>query len=99
MDILLGLAETLAPLIIGMLTVPVMNTLKKAVVFVDNLSAPVQQIVVVLIAWGLTHLTSLTNVVLPESLHLVTGDHIEALLSAAIAFGIHAGKRAKEASN
>lgn len=88
------LLELLGPTIVALLTVPVMSGLKFSVNVLDNLPAAAQQIVAVLIAYGLAKLGALTSLVLPDTLHLFTGETVDALLSAAMAFGIHAGKKA-----
>lgn len=90
-----GLLELLGPTIVGILTVPVMNGIKRLVSFVDGWPAALQQITAVLIAVGLTELGQLLSVALPGDLALFTGADVEALLSAAMAFGIHAGKKAR----
>lgn len=97
MEILTQGLELLGPTLVALLTVPALGAIKRAVAFVDGWPAWAQQLSAVLIAAGLTQLGGLTSTVLPESLQLFTGENIEALLSAAMAFGIHAGKKAKSA--
>jgi len=94
LTLLSSLLELLGPLLVGLLTVPIMGLVKQAVGFLDSMPAAVQQIVAVLIAFGLTQLGGLANTILPEGLALFTGADIEALLSAGIAFAVHAGKKA-----
>lgn len=93
MDILFQLLELLGPLIVALLTVPIMNGLKRVVTFIDGTNATVKQILVVIISFGLTQLGELANVALPGELSLFTGDDVGALLSAGIAMAIHAGKK------
>ena len=97
MEVLTQGLELLGPTIVALLTVPALGGIKKIATFVDGWPSWAQQLSAVLIAAGLTQLGGLTNTVLPESLQLFTGENVEALLSAAMAFGIHAGKKAKSA--
>ena len=87
------LLELLGPTLVGLATVPAMSVVKYIVHAIDRLPAAAQQILAVLIAYGLAQLGTLTNLVLPETLHLFSGETVDALLSAAMAFGIHAGKK------
>lgn len=95
LEILMGGAALLGPTIVALLTVPIMGKLKKAVRWIDNLAAGFKQILVVLIAAGLTWLGATINVALPVDLSLFTEADISALLSAAMALGIHAGQKAR----
>ena len=95
MEMLTQGLELLGPTLVALLTVPALAGLKYVVTFIDGWPAWAQQISAVLIAAGLAKLGALTNLVLPESLHLFTGETVEGLLAAAMAFGVHAGKKAK----
>lgn len=90
-----SLLQALAPLAVALLTVPLMEALQKAVVWLDGQMAFVKQIVVVLIAWVLTQLGGLLDLALPTDLALFTGNDMEAVIAAAVAFAIHAGRKAK----
>ncbi len=98
METLNELSLVLAPTIVAMLTVPVMRGIKFLITAVDGFPAWAQQIMTVLIAFGLSKLAALTGTVLPESLELFSGNDAEALVSAALAMAMHAGKKAKVAS-
>jgi hypothetical protein len=50
----------------------------------------------VLTAYGLAELGQFLELVIPGDLSLFTGADLEALVTAGLAFGIHAGKKAKE---
>lgn len=93
MDILFELLSLLGPTLVALLTVPIMQGLKSAVTFLDNSPAAVKQIIVVLIAFGLTKLGEFLNLTLPGELTLFTGEDIGALLSAGLSMAIHAGKK------
>jgi len=94
-SILLGAGDLLGPVLVAMLTVPIMGYLKRAAGWIDGLAAGFQQILVVLIAAGLTWLGVMLNVALPTDLSLFAEADVSALLSAAMAYGIHAGKKAR----
>jgi hypothetical protein len=93
MDIVIGLLETLGPVIIGLITVPIFGYVKKAVGFLDNLAPWIQRIAVVLVATGITYVSGLVNVVLPDSLALWTPETIDALFSGLLAIAAHAGNK------
>lgn len=95
---LTGALTIIGPTIVAIVAVPTWDLLKRVTSLKDKLPAIVQQIMVPLLAYGLTWLGALTNTILPESLELFTPDHIYALMSAAMAFGIKAGKQAKPKS-
>ena len=96
MDFLLQpLLNTALPIIIGMLTPKVMGGVKHVAKFVDGQHAPIQQMLVAGIAWGLTEASGFLGTALPGTLSMVTDNEISAALSAGIAFAIHAGKKAK----
>ena len=86
----------LGPTLVGILSVPLWDVIKLATNLKGKLPAWAQQLTVPLLAYGLTWVGALTNVILPESLELFTAEHTSALLSAAMAFGIKAGKQAKD---
>lgn len=94
-DLLLQAAELLGPLVAGLLTVPVLGALKRVAGFIDRTPAAVQQLLGVVVAYVLTQLGTALDVVLPGELSLFTGESTEVLLAAAIAFGVHAGKKAR----
>lgn len=98
MEILFQAVEALSLLIAGLLTVPVLDVLKRASSLVDRAPDVVKQGLAVTIAGALTKLGALLSVTLPTDLTLFTGSTVEALVAAAIAFGVHAGRKAREAS-
>jgi hypothetical protein len=95
MEIVWMLLKAATPAIVGILTVPAMKGLKALPLKVGALPAWLQQVVVVIIAGALTGIGTLTNVVLPETVELITQADVSAVLSAAIAMAVHAGQKAK----
>lgn len=93
MDIIISILETLGPVIIGLITVPVFGYVKRAVAVVDALAPWLQRIAVVLVASGITYVSGLVNVVLPESLALWTPETVDALFSGLLAIAAHAGNK------
>lgn len=85
------LISTMTPLLIGLVTVPVMAFIKNSVTFVDDFKPAYQQVLVALIALGLTLLSAFVNVVLPTELVLFTADNLEAVVAAGVAMAVHAG--------
>lgn len=96
MDIALKMLELIGPTLVAILTVPLLGWVKKVVQIIDAFPPWAQQILAVLMAFGLTQLGTFLNVQLPTELSLFTESSASALLSAAMAFGIHAGKKARE---
>ena len=94
---LLGMLSTVltivGPTLVGILTVPAFDLIKAITNLRGKLPAWAQQLLVPLLAYGLTWLGSLTSMVLPETLQLFTGENVSALLSAAMAFGIKAAQK------
>ena len=66
LDSALGLAQLIGPVVVGLLTVPVLGGIKKLASLIDRLPAAVQQILAVLIASGLTWVGTTMSMVLPE---------------------------------
>lgn len=95
-DSALELVGALGPALAGLLTVPILQGIKSVSGFVDRSHAVVKQVAAVVIAFGLTQLGALLGVVLPAELALFDGSSTEALVAAAIAFGVHAGQKARE---
>lgn len=91
---LIPLVELLAPVLAGVISVPLFNLVKKAVSWIDGQAGWLQQILVAVQTYVLAELSALAGVVLPETLAGVTLDNTEALAAAGIAFAIHAGKKA-----
>ena len=87
------LISTMAPLIIGLVTVPVMAQLKNFVVFIDDMAPGLQRILTALIALALTQLGAFVNIALPTDLVLITADNLEAVMAAGIAMAAHAGRK------
>lgn len=96
MDILLDFAGVAGPAIAGLLTVPALQGVKKVSGLVQKAPATVKQFLGIGIAFGLTKLGAAANVALPPSLELFDGSSTEALIAAGIAFGVHAGKKARD---
>lgn len=95
MEALATILGLMGPAIVGVVTVPLFDLLKKGLKLKGKLPPWVQQLLVPLVAFGLAWLGTLTNVVLPETLELFTADHLAALASAGIAMAVKAGKQAK----
>ena len=76
------LLTIVGPTVVGILSVPAWDVIKLATNLKGKLPAWAQQLTVPMLAYGLTWLGALTNVILPESLELFTADHTSALLSA-----------------
>jgi hypothetical protein len=85
----------IGPIVVGILVVPIYGYFKKFVTLVDSWPAYIQQIVVAAFAGLMTWLGTHLNIVLPTDMALFGEPQISALLSSAIAFGVHAGKKAK----
>ena len=96
LEYLIRLTELLGPTLVAILTVPVMSGLKRLWGWIGSLPPWVQQLLVVLLAAVFTEIGTLLNVALPADVSLFTEADWSALLSAAMAYGIHAGKRARE---
>lgn len=95
MAILLKLLGLVGPMLVALLTVPLMAGLKKAVTLLGKLPPVAQQVLVLLISFGLTQLGALLNVAIPTDLTLFADSDVNALLSAALAMAIHAGAKAR----
>lgn len=96
MDILFQFLEQSLPVLAGILTVPILQALKKASSFVDGTAPIVKQILGVVIAFILVKVGAFLNVVIPGELELFTASDVEAAVAAGIAFAIHAGKKASQ---
>ena len=83
------------PIVIGMVTPSIMGGVKKVARFVDKQPAPLQQMGVAGIAWGMTALSTTLGTFLPSDLSLVTDNEMSAALSAGIAFALHAAKKGR----
>lgn len=95
---LLELMTLLGPAIAGLLTVPILNAIKRLSTWVDNTPAVVKQMLAIVIAFVLTKGGELINTALPTDLALFTGESLEALIAAGIAYGVHAGRKKVGAS-
>jgi len=93
---LASILEIIAHPLVAILTVVVMTGIKRLVAWVDSLAPYAQQIIVVLLAYVFTQLGAWATLPLPTELALFTEVDVSALLNAAMAYGIHAGKRAKK---
>lgn len=94
-DALLELASLLGPVLAALLTVPLLQAIKRAASWVDNSPAALKQILGVVIAFVLTKLGAAINTVLPLELSLFTGETLESLIASGIAFAVHAGQKAR----
>lgn len=99
METLLEYAQVITPGVAGALTVPLLQGIKRVVVPIDNAPAWLKRIIAVSIAFALTKIGAVVNVVLPGELQLITGGHIEALAAGGVALAIHAGDRASLSSS
>lgn len=88
--------EMLGPVLVAMLTVPIQAGVKRLASVMDKLPAWVQQLLTLVIAWVLTQAGSTVNPVLPEPVQLFSASDTSALISAGMAWAIHAGKKARE---
>lgn len=88
--------EYVGPTLVAILTVLLFGGLKAYLRWVDTLPPWVQQLLVVATAGILTHIGAALALVLPTDLALFGEPELSTLLSAAMAYGIHAGKRARE---
>lgn len=98
-EILFRIAEVINVIqepLVGILTMYVMMLLKSVQKWVANLRAVWQQIIVALFAYGITQLGFFLNLILPENISAWDTSAVSASISAAIAYGVHAGKRLKE---
>ncbi len=94
---MIDLVQYLGPLLAAWLTVPVLGWIKGWLSLLDRAPAPVQQVAALLTAFGLAKLGAWIDVFLPGELQLFTGESLEALVTAGLAFAFHAGKKAKDA--
>ena len=83
--------ELVGPLLVAVVTVPLMGWLKRFVAKLDGAGALAKQVVVIVIAGLLTFVGQWLNVALPVDLLVFASDsaHLSAALSALLAFGIH----------
>lgn len=91
METLLEIAQTLAPIVVAILTVPTLNVVKR-LAFPDA-PAWIKQIAAGLVAFGLTKLGAFLNVSLPTDVTVFTEGDVAAALAAGIAMAIHAGRK------
>ena len=86
----------LGPTLVGILTVPLYSLVKKYLTWLNSRPPWLQQIIVVIVAVLLTSIGTAFDVNLPENLRLFSENDINSLISAAMAYGIHAGKKHSE---
>jgi hypothetical protein len=98
MEHALALATMLVPVLVSILTVPILDGLKRISTAIDGLPGWVKQILAVFVAYGLTQGAALAQLPLPDQLHLVTEVDVQSVLSAIGAWAIHAGRKASEPS-
>ena len=98
-DLLLDLGynalDLVGPTLVAMLVVPLFGLLKtKVLPWLGGLPAVAQRILVLVLASGLTWLGTALNVALPTDLSLFAEADVGALLSASLAWSLHAwGKK------
>lgn len=92
---MIDLLEYIGPTLVGLLTVPVVQVLKRLRA-IDDRGPTLKRLLVVAISYGLTQAGQWLGVALPGELALFTGADVEALLSAALAMAIHAGDKTTE---
>lgn len=91
MNELTNLLEFVGPTLVAITTVWLMDWMKRFVSLIDRLNPTLKRVVVILIAYGLTRLAQLVGTAVPTDLAAFTESDISALLSAAMAYAIHAG--------
>lgn len=94
MALFLDFLHAAGPALAGILTVPVLQGLKAAWGRLDHAPAIVKQTIGVVVAFFMVKLGAFLSVSLPGDVALFTGDDIEAAIAAAIAFAVHAGRKA-----
>jgi hypothetical protein len=95
-DVLLNLLAYVGPFVVGLVTVPLFDLVKKGSAWVNGLPVWGKQVAVVLVASALTFLGQFLLVALPVDLALFTEGDVSALLAAIIAFAVKAGKKASQ---
>ena len=96
-NVLVEVLDVLHEPLVGLLTVYAMAGLKVVQTWIGRLPGAVQSMIVPLVAWGLTYVSSFLALVLPTDLALWTDINVSAVMSAGIAMAIHAGRKAKTA--
>lgn len=83
----------LVPVLVSILTVHVVDGIKRATAAKDRLPAEAKQILAVFVAYALVQLAAWSQVVLPGSLELVTDADVQGVLAAVGAWAIKAGQK------
>lgn len=83
------LITSLIPVIAGALTSLAMTGLRKVSAWVDAQAAWIKQLIVVLIAFGVTQLGALLGLELPTNALLWDGTIVETVITALLAFGVY----------
>lgn len=94
-----ALFAALLPILVAALTRYVTEGLQSLIAVMDKLPAIVKQIVVVAIAFLLTHLSLALGIPLPESLDGLTPEVVSSILSALGAMGWHQLAKGKKLSS
>lgn len=95
---MMDLLATLIPVLVAGVTQYLVQALKKFVTIVDDFPALVKQLIVVLVAFGLTKASLVLGVTLGTTdLAALGSEDVSALLSAALAFLFHGQAKAKAA--
>lgn len=83
---ILAIISLLAPIIIGVIQVPIYDEIQKVLSFLKTLPAWLTQLLVVLLSFGANQLFSLTGIQIPTTTTGFTSASIGAVLSATLAF-------------
>lgn len=86
----------LVPVVVAILTVPLLTYIKKAITAIGNLPAPVQQLIALIIAWGLNELATVLGVTLPTSLGGFDSASVGTLFSAMLAYILHIAQQTSQ---
>ena len=88
-DNILSLVESLLIPVTGVVSMYIFAGIKNVAAFIGDLPANVQRILVVVVTWTLGWLSSLLNVVLPDTLAAFDISSVETAVAAAFAMLIH----------
>lgn len=84
---------TILPIIFGVITVPIMNALKKASDWVDARPAWLQQFIVLIIAYILTQIGALAGVKLPTTIGGLDSTAVQTILVWLISQAVHIAQK------
>ncbi len=93
---MLELIGVLIPIVVAALTTFLFDKLKDGVTLLDKAPAWVKQVIVAVVAFGLTKASLFLGVTLStDDITAITSTDLSALLSASLSYLFHAGKQAK----